>query len=176
MENAWQINKRYMPDGWNTELYNQRLDIDPNVLIQLQTMSDEEELPILWDEVVHVVLELKTGKAAGADNISAKFIIHGGDAARSCNNIWQSYQWPTLWTWSLIITLPKQGDLQQCNNHRTISLISHASKVMLKILLNCLQARAEEVIAEEQAGFQANRNMTEQIFNLHVLSEKYSQH
>ena len=47
---------------------------------------------------------------------------------------------------------------------------------MLKILVNHLQARAEEVIAEEQAGFQANRSMTEQIFNLHVLSEKYSQH
>ena len=87
---------------------------------------------------------LKTGKAAGVDNISAKFIIHGGDPAidvltRTRNNIWQSNQWPTLWTWSLIITLPKQGDLWQCNNHRTISLISHANKVMLKILLNHLQ-------------------------------------
>ena len=61
---------------------------------------------------------------------------------------------------------------------QTISIISisHASKVMLKILLNHLQTRTEEVIAEEQAGFLANRSMTEQIYNICVLSEKYSQH
>ena len=79
-------------------------------------MLDEEELPILWDEVVHAVQALKTGKAAGIDDISTEFLIHSGDAAidmltRFCNNIWQSNQWPTPWTQSLKITLPGQGDL-----------------------------------------------------------------
>lgn len=63
-----------------------------------------------------------------------------------------------------------------CQNYRTISLISHASKVMLKIILNRLQHQAEEIIAEEQAGFRRGRSTTEQIFNLRVLCEKYSQH
>ncbi|PIK43798.1 endonuclease-reverse transcriptase [Apostichopus japonicus] len=54
---------------------------------------------------------------------------------RICNKIWQTGDWPTLWTQSLIITLPKKGNLQQCQNYRTISLICHASKVMLKVLL-----------------------------------------
>ena len=124
-----------------SEFYSQRLDINPNVLIHIWTMSDEEELPRLWDEVRHAVSSFKTGKTACIDNISAEFIIHGGDAAidvltRIGNDIRQSNQWPALWTWPLIITLPKQGYLWQCNNHRTICLISHVSKVMLKILLN----------------------------------------
>ena len=63
-----------------------------------------------------------------------------------------------------------------CQNYRTISLISHPSKVMLKILLNRLKPQAEEIIAEEQAGFRAGRNTSEQIFNLRILCEKYLQH
>ena len=75
-----------------------------------------------------------------------------------------------------IITLPKKGNLQLCQNYRIISLISHPSKVMLKIILNRLQPQAEEIIAEEQAGFRAGRSTTEQIFNLRILCEKYLQH
>ena len=75
-----------------------------------------------------------------------------------------------------IITLPNKGNLQLCQNYRTISLISHPSKVMLKIILNRLQPQAEEITAEEQAGFRAGRSTTEQLFNLRILWEKYLQH
>ena len=68
------------------------------------------------------------------------------------------------------------GNLQQYQNYRTISLISHPSKVMLKITLNRLKPQAEKIIAEEQAGFRAGRSTTEQIFNLRILCEKYLQH
>ena len=90
-----------------------------------------------------------------------------------CNRIWRTGEWPTPWTQSLIITLPKKGNLQL---NRTISLISHSSKVMLKVILNRLKPQAEEIIAEEQAGFRAGRSTTEQIFNLRILCEKYLQH
>ena len=102
-----------------------------------------------------------------------------------CNKIWKTGEWPTTWTQSLVITLPKKGNLQLCQNYRTISLISHPSKVMLKIILNRLQPQAEEIIAEEQAGFRsllifllfrAGRSTTEQIFNLRILCGKYLQH
>ena len=53
-----------------------------------------------------------------------------------CHKIWQTGKWPTPWTQSLVITLPKKGNLQQCQNYGTISLISHPNKVMLKIILN----------------------------------------
>ena len=80
------------------------------------------------------------------------------------------------WTQSLVITFPKKGNLQQCQNYRTISLISHQSKVMLKIILIRLKPQAEKIIAEEQAGFRAGRSTTGQIFNLRILCEKYLQH
>ena len=89
-----------------------------------------------------------------------------------CNRIWRTGEWPTPWTQSLIITLPKKGNLQLCQNYRTSSLISHSSKVMLKVILNRLKPQAEEIIAEEQAGFRAGRSTTEQIFNLRILCEK----
>ena len=83
---------------------------------------------------------------------------------------------PTPWTQSLIITLPKKGNLQLCQNYRTINLISHSCKVMLKVILNRLKLQAEEIIAEEQAGFRSGRSTTEQIFDLKILCEKYLQH
>ena len=124
---------------------------------------------------------MKKGKSAGVDNIPAELVQAGGKDVIAilttiCNNIWQTGKWPTPWTQSLVITLPKKGNLQRCQNYRTISLISHPSKVMLKIILNRLKPQAEKIIAEEQAGFRAGRSTTEQIFNLRILYEKYLQH
>ena len=80
------------------------------------------------------------------------------------------------WTQSIVITLLKNGNLQLCQNYRTISRISHPSKVMLKIILNRLKPEVEKIIAEEQAGIRPGRNTTEQIFNLRILCERYLQH
>ena len=120
------------------------------------------------------------GKSAGVDNIPAELVQAGGEAmvdilTTICNKIWKTGEWPTTWTQSVVITLPKKGNLQLCQNYRTISLISHPSKVMLKIILNRLQPQAEEIIAEEQAGFRDGRSTTEQVFNLRILGEKYLQ-
>ena len=71
---------------------------------------------------------------------------------------------------------PKESQLAAVPELQTVSLISHSSKVMLKIILNRLQPQAEEIIAEEQAGFRAGRSTTEQTFNLKILEEKYLQH
>ena len=90
-----------------------------------------------------------------------------------CNKIWQTGEWPAPWTQSLIITFPEKGNQQLCQNYRTVSLICHLSKVMLKIILNRLKPQAEKIIAEEQAGFRAGRSTTEQIFILRILCDKY---
>ena len=93
------------------------------------------------------VKALKMGKSAGVDNIPAELVQAGGEAmidilTTICNKIWNTGEWPTIWTQSLVITLPKKCNLQLCQNYRTISLISHPSKVMLKIILNRLQPQA----------------------------------
>ena len=100
------------------------------------------------------VQSLKKGKSAGVNNIPAELVQAGGEdvitaVTTICNKIWQTREWPTRWTQSLVITLPKKGNLQQCQNCRKISLISHPSKVMLKIILNRLKPQAEKIIAEE---------------------------
>lgn len=162
------------------ELYNHPSSGDPEVL-KVPNSTNNDDFPILKEEVEFAIRTMKDGKAAGVDNIPAELIKNGGESVielltQICNKIWQTGEWPTQWTQSLIITLPKKGNLQLCQNYRTISLISHASKVMLKIILNRLNPQAEEIIAEEQAGFRSGRSTTEQIFNLRLLCEKYSQH
>ena len=93
-----------------------------------------------------------------------------------CNKIWQTGEWQTPWTQSLIITLPKKGNLQLCQNYRAISLISHPSKVILRTLLSRLKPQTEEIIKEEQTGFRAGKSTNGQLFNLRILCEKYLQH
>ena len=137
--------------------------------------------PILRKEVEAAVKSLKEGKSAGVDNIPAELLQQEGEAMVNalliiCNNIWRTGEWPTPWTQSLVITLPNNGNLQLCQNYRTISLISHPSKVMLKIILNRLKPEAEKIIVGEQAGFRPGRSTTEQIFNLRILCERYLQH
>ena len=124
---------------------------------------------------------MKKGKSVGVNNIPAELVQAGGKDVITalttiCNRIWQTGEWPTPWTQSLVITLPKKGNLQQCQNYRKISLISHPSKVMLKVILNRLEPQAEKIIAEKKTGFRAGRSTTEQIINLRILCEKYLQH
>ena len=163
-----------------SELYNYESCGD-NTLLDCSQPPEEDLQPILHEEVEIAVASLKKGKSAGVDNIPAELVQAGGETmidvlTEICNRIWRTGEWPTPWTQSLIITLPKKGNLQLCQNYRTISLISHSSKIMLKVILNRLKPQAEEIIAEEQARFRAGRSTTEQIFNLRILCEKYLQH
>ena len=121
----------------------------------------------------------KKGKSVGVDNIPAEPVRAGGEAVITalttiCNKIWQTGEWSTPWTQSLIITLPIKGSPQQCQNQWTISLISHLSKVMLEIILSRLKPQAEKIIAEAKAGFRAGKSTTEPIFNTKILCGEIS--
>ena len=134
---------------------------------------NNDSYPILQEEIEAAVKLPKKGKSAGVDNIPSQLVQAGGEAMIDmlliiCNKIWQTGEWPPPWTQSLIITLPKKGNLQLCQNYRTISMISHLSKVTLRVHLNRLKPQAEEIIKEEQAGFRAGRSTTEQMFSLRI--------
>ena len=78
--------------------------------------------PILREEVEITVAALKKGKSAGVDNIPAELVQAGGEPmidvlTKICNKIWKTGEWPTPWTQSLIITLPKKGNLQLFQNY-----------------------------------------------------------
>ena len=164
-----------------SELYNDTISCIELEILNVPPATDNDNYPILRTEVEAAIHSLQKGKAAGVDNIPAELVKAGGETIVNvlldiCNKIWTSGEWPKPWTQSLVITLPKKGNLQLCQNYRTISLICHPSKVMLKIILNRLRPYAENIIAEEQAGFRQGRSTIEQIFNLRILCEKYAQH
>ena len=82
----------------------------------------EDNHPILYKEVEAAVQLLKKGKLAGVDNIPAELVQAGAEDVITtlttiCNKIWQTGEWPTQWTQSLVITLSKKGNLQQCQNY-----------------------------------------------------------
>ena len=88
----------------------------------------------------------------------------------------ETKEWPKDWTQSLVKPLPNNGNLKQFQNYRTISLISHPSKIMLLVILNRLKDKAEELLTEEQAGFRQGRNTVEEVFNSRGIIEKHVQH
>ena len=71
--------------------------------------------------------------------------------------IWKTQQWPQDWKRSVFIPVPKKGNAKECSNYRTIALISHASKVMLKILQARLQQYVNHELPDVQAGFSKGR-------------------
>ena len=89
-----------------------------------------------------------------------------------CQQIWKTQQWPQDWKRSILIPIPKKNSTKECANHRTIALISHASKVMLKILHARLQHYANQDIPDVQAGFRKGRGARDQIANICWIIEK----
>ena len=101
-------------------------------------------------------------KASGGDRISAElFQILKDDAVKVlhsvCQQIWKTQQWPQDWKKSVFIPIPKKGNAKECSNHCTIALISHSSKVMLKILQVRLQQYGNYELLDVPAGLTKGR-------------------
>ena len=116
---------------------------------------------ILECEVKWALGSITTNKASGGDRISELFQILKDDAVKLlhsiCQQIWKTQQWPQHWKRSVFIPIPKKGNAKECPNYRTIALISHASKVMLKILQARLQQYVNRELPDVQAGFRKGR-------------------
>ena len=83
-----------------------------------------------------------------------------------CQQIWKTQQWPQEWKSSVFIPIPKRGNAKECSNYHTIALISHASKVMLKILQARLQQYLNHELPNVQAGFRKGREIRDQLSNI----------
>ena len=107
------------------------------------------EPDILECEVKWVLESITTNKASGGDGIPVElFQILKDDAVKVhsiCQQDWKTQQWPQDWKRSVFIPIPKKGNANECSNYCTIALISHTSKVMLKIL----QARLQQILLEK---------------------------
>ena len=135
------------------------------------------EPDILECEVKWALESITMNKASGGDGIPDElFQILKDDAVKVlhsiCQQIWKTQQWPQDWKRSDFIPIPKKVNTKQCSNYCTIALISHASKVMLKILPARFQQYMTRELPDVQAGFRTGRGTRDQIANISWIIEK----
>ena len=134
------------------------------------------EPDILEWEVKWALGTITMNKASRGDRIPVELFQILNDAVKMlhsiCQQIWNTQQWPQDWKRSVFIPIPKKGNAKECSNYRTIALISHASKVMLKILQARLQQYVNPELPDVQAGFRKGRGTRDQIANILWITEK----
>ena len=116
-------------------------------------------------------------EASGGDGIPAELLrILKDDAVKVlyllCQQIWKTQQWPQDWKRSVFIPISKKGNAKEGSNYHTIVLISHAGKVVLKILQAGLQQYVNRELPDVQTGFRKGRGTRDQIANIHWIIEK----
>ena len=135
------------------------------------------EPDILHCKVKWVLGSITMNKTRGGDRIPVKpFQILKDDAVKVlqsiCQQILKTQQWPQGWKSSVFIPIPKKGDAKECSNYCTIALISHASKIMLKILQARLQQYVNHELPDVQAGFIKGIRTRDQIADICWITEK----
>ena len=165
------IKKRYQE--YTEELYKKDLhdpDKHDGVITQL-------EPDILECEVKWALGSITMNKASGSEGIPVElFQILKDDAVKVlpsiCQQIWKTRPWPQDWKRSVFIPIPKKGNAKECSNYCTIALISHARKIILKILQVRPQQYMNHELPRVQAGFRKHRRTRDQIANIHLIIEK----
>ena len=157
-----------------TEVYQQSL----NYLDNYDGVVTHLEPDILECEVKGALGTIITNKASGGDGIPAElFQILKDDAVKVlhsvCKQIWKTQQWPQDWKRSVFIPIPKKGNAKECSNYHTIALISHPTKVKLKILqarlqqyVDCISTLIVIIYPNIQAGFRKGRGTRDQTFTV----------
>ena len=157
---------------YTEELYKKYLNEDNNNGVISHLDPD-----ILGCEVKWSLRSITTNKASRGDGILAElFQILKDDAVKLlhsiCQQIWKTQQWSQDWKRSVFIPIPKKSNAKDCSNYHTIALISHASKVMLKILQTRLQQYVNHEVPDVQAGFRKGRGTRDQIASIHWITAK----
>lgn len=142
-----------------------------------EATSEDKEPYILKSEVETAIRKLKTRKSQGEDGITAEALKEMGEMGidimfRICNEVWNTGKWPDDWCKLTFIPIYKKGSPTDCNNYRTLALISHASKVLLTIINERLKSILLPQIPQEQCGFVPGRGTREHILNLRQIIEK----
>ena len=168
---AEDIKKRWQE--YTEELYKKDLhDLDNHSGVITHLEADILECEVKW-----ALGNITMNKTSGVDGIPVElFQILKEDAVKVLHSIWQqtwkTQQCPQDWKRSVFIPIPKKHNAKECSNYHKIALISHASKVMLKILQARLQQYVNRELPDVQAGFRKGRRTRDQIANIHWIIEK----
>ena len=135
------------------------------------------EQDILEREVKWALGSITLNKPSGSDGIPVElFIIPKDDAVKvlhsRCQQIWKTQQWPQDLKRSVFIPITKKGKAKECSNYCTIALISHASKVIIKILQVRLEQYVNCELPDVQAGFRKGRGTRDKIANIRWIIQK----
>ena len=136
-----------------------------------------QEPDILECKVKWVLESITMNKANGDDGIPVElFQILKDNAVKvlhsMCQQIGETQQWPQDWKRSIFIPIPKKGNAKECSNYQTTGLISHLSKILLKILQGRLLLYMNHELPDVQAGFRKDRGTRDQIVNIRWITEK----
>jgi len=171
------IKKRWLQ--YTQQLYSDdSRDVDATTACKDEVRSTTTEItPVLVDKVREAIRRLPRGKASGFDELPAELTKVDSDImakmfCKLCNEILNREEWPDDWKRPVFVAIPKVKGTVCCDEHRTIALISHASKILLRVLLNRMQKTAEEELADVQTGFQKNVGTRDQIFNTRIMMQK----
>ena len=157
--------------------YTEQLDKrDPAMPEKFEENRCDNESLILQSKVKQAIREVAKNKSLGIDEMPIKLIQSLGVDGISiltalCQEIWNKCEWPQDWKRSVYIPIPKKGDTRECTNRRTISLISHISRIMFKIIQKRLEPYMEQELSTTQAGFRKGRWTRDQIANLRWIME-----
>ena len=145
---------------------------DDNMITIYETKECKEEATILEEEIRKALKALYNGKSPGSNGIPIELTVKWSRrwSNKGVNsNMPTNLIWPKQWKESVYVPIPKKGDARICSNNRTIVLVSHASKVMLKVIQHRLDTYIEQEMAIEQAGFTKGRCTRDQISNLWLI-------
>ena len=160
---------------YTEELYKKDLhdpDNHDDVITHIHLEPDMLEWEVKW-----ALGSITTNKASGGDGIPVQLfqILKHYDVKvlhSICQQIWRTQQWPQDWERLVFVPIPKKGNAKECSNYHTTALISHASKVMLKILQARLQQYMNHKLPDVQAGFRKGRGTRDQIANIRWIIAK----
>ena len=167
IKKTWQ---EYTKELYKTDLHNPNNHDGEITHIHLEPDILEYELKWALGSIIK-------NKASGDDGITVALSqILKDDAVKVLHSvrqqIWKTQQWPQDWKRSVFIPIPKKGNAKECSNYHTIALISHASKVMFKILQARLQQYVIRELPDVQAGLRKGSATRDQIANIHWIMKK----
>jgi len=147
-------------------------------IIEEEAMVDEDNIgdPILRSEFDRALKDLNSGKAVGIDEIPAELLRSIGESGLTrlfnlVKRIYETGEIPRDFEKSLIFTLPKKPKADKCENYRTISITSHALKIITRIIYRRIEPKVEDYLEDDQFGFRKSRGSREAILTLRLLLE-----
>jgi hypothetical protein len=168
------VNKKQALKIW--EIYDranrpENLNVEPNEKVD----EDHKGPHILRTEVEKVIKEMRDKKATGDDDVSLEALKLLGDdglnkLSQLINNIYESGEWPKDFTEVTMVEFKKKPEARKCTDHRTISLIAHAAKVVASVISRRSEKKIEDVLGEDQS--ECRKGTRDAILMLRIISEQ----